>query len=108
MKRGAHGIYLVTLLLNLILFCGPRFSEAAPNLINYQGELADSGGTPVPDGSYTMIFRIFDAAVAGTPLWEESQSVATANGIYNVLLGSGTINPSYGAFDATLFSADNR
>jgi len=86
----------------------PSFSQAAPNLINYQGSLTDSGGTPVTDLAVSMTFRIYDAATGGTPLWEETQTVAVTNGIYNVLLGSSTANPAYGTFDPSLFSGDSR
>lgn len=61
-----------------------------PHLINYQGRLTDASDTPLPDGSYGIVFRIYDAESAGNLLWQETQSVITKNGIFNVLLGAVT------------------
>ncbi len=70
-----------------------------PQLINYQGSLADASGNPVNNPSQSMTFKIFDAATAGTLLWQETQTVAVTNGIFNVLLGSAVSIP------LTLFDA---
>jgi hypothetical protein len=80
----------------------PSMVGAAPDEVNFQGRLSDSGGAPVTDPAVTMIFRVFDDELAGTKLWEETQSVDVQEGIYNVILGSSTL------FDADLFSSDNR
>ena len=62
---------------------------AAPQLINYQGRLTDNVGNPVADGSYSVVFTIHDAAVAGTSVWTETHiSVTITNGLFNVLLGT--------------------
>jgi hypothetical protein len=62
-----------------------------PHLINYQGRLTDKEGKPVTDGTYQVIFRIFDAATAGNLLWEETHaSVLIQKGIFSILLGSVT------------------
>jgi hypothetical protein len=56
--------------------------------INYQGRLTDpSTGDPVPNGTYTMRFELYDDATAGTLLWDSgNQSVQVANGLFNVKL----------------------
>lgn len=59
---------------------------AVPHLINYQGKLMDSSGNPVPDDTYSITFGIYDAATGGSKLWEETQSVAVATGVFGVLL----------------------
>ncbi len=102
-KKRAIIIFLFIILLGLT---PAGTSLAAPNSVNYQGILNDSAGNPVPDQAYSMVFRIYDAATAGTLLYAESQSVSTVNGIYNALLGTGTV--TVGTFDPALFSADNR
>lgn len=59
-----------------------------PHLINYQGRLTDTGGTPL-NGAYAITFRIYDAETAGNLLWEEAQTGVVVNkGIFSVLLGS--------------------
>lgn len=63
---------------------------AVPHLINYQGRLTDSTGTPL-NGSYALTFRIYDSETAGGMLWEETHTgVVIQKGIFSVLLGSVT------------------
>lgn len=67
---------------------------AVPNCINYQGELTDSEGKAL-DGTYDMIFRLYDAATGGGLLWSENQpAVTVTGGIYNVELASVTPFPN--------------
>lgn len=63
-----------------------------PQLINYQGQLTNSSGNP-SNGTFTMVFRIFDVATAGTALYTETQTVTVSGGIFNVLIGSVTPVP---------------
>lgn len=63
-----------------------------PMLLNYQGQLKDSSGTP-ENGTFSMTFKFFDSATGGTQLptslpWSETQNVAVIDGQFNVLLGS--------------------
>lgn len=69
----------------------------APQLINYQGNL-NQNGSPA-NGTFSMTFSIYDSETDGNQLWSETQSVAVANGSFNVLLGSVT------AFPGNLFTA---
>lgn len=73
-----------------------------PQAINYQGILTDAGGTAVPDGTYQLTFRLYDAPTGGSPLWEETQgSVTVTKGIFNVSLGS--VTPFNLPFDEQYF-----
>ncbi|MBM4456448.1 MAG: hypothetical protein FJ011_01575 [Chloroflexi bacterium] len=70
----------------------PAAPEAASTgTIAYQGRLADATGAPLT-GTYNMIFRLYDAAAGGTPLWGEpwtgSNGVKVSDGLFNVMLGS--------------------
>ncbi|MDP2896140.1 MAG: tail fiber domain-containing protein [bacterium] len=85
--------------------------EGVPLLINYQGDLGSpSTGEPVPDGDYDMVFRIYDVPGGGEMLWTGTHSTANGNavavsdGIFSVILGSGTGN----ALDASAFSEADR
>ena len=70
------------------------FAQATPpGRINYQGVVRDSSGVPL-NGSVTMTFRFYDAASAGTLLWEElydaalhSPQVAVSSGLFTLPLG---------------------
>jgi hypothetical protein len=72
--------------------------------IAYQGRLADAGGAPLT-GTYTMIFRIYNAATGSVPLWTEqwtgSNSVQVSDGLFNVMLGSMT------AISQTMITGNN-
>jgi hypothetical protein len=78
----------MALLLVLAIYAG---AQNVPTSINYQGRLTTSTGDPVPDGSYGVIFTIYDSAVGGDSKWTETRSVNTDSGYFAVILGS--INP---------------
>ncbi|MBU0508783.1 tail fiber domain-containing protein [bacterium] len=69
-----------------------------PQLVNYQGFLTDSDGSPL-DTVVAMTFKMYDAASSGTQLWTETQPACTVRvGLFNVLLGSVVAIPdSFGA-----------
>src|SRR3972149_2527841 len=73
-----------------ILF--PLTSEAlasgCPNLVNYQGRVTDTAGTPGSDGAHSFEFRIFSSPTGGTPLWTDSTNLVTSSGLFNHILGS--------------------
>ena len=65
------------------------WAQNVPQIIDYQGRLADSDGNYL-NGVFTVDFLIFHVETYGTPVWIETQDVATDNGIFHVLLGSVT------------------
>jgi len=83
-----------------ILVFSSIFVFATPQIINYQGILTDSGGTPIA-GSRSVEFKIWNAASGGSLLWTETQNVNVDNGLFSVLLGSVTPIPN------TVFASDN-
>ncbi len=68
-----------------------------PGQINYQGQLTDDLGVPVPDGTYTMQFHLFETETGVDELWNspngEEQVVTVTGGIYTVQLGA--VEPLY-------------
>lgn len=57
-------------------------------MINYQGKVTDAVGTPVPDDTYTMQFRIYNTPNGGSPLWNSGNiNVTVSDGIFEVSLG---------------------
>lgn len=86
-QRG-RGLGL-SLLLTSLLPLRPAFAQV-PQLIRYQGQAVDSQGVPL-EGPYTLTFRLYDAATAGTLLWQEPQNnVTLSKGHFSVLLGQVT------------------
>jgi len=73
-----------------VLCIGLSYADV-PSLMNYQGRLTDAGGAPV-QGTKSMMFEFRDAPAAGNLLggFSETQSVAVAKGLFNVLIGSAT------------------
>jgi len=84
---------------------------SVPMLITYEGELrSPTTGEPVPDGSYDMLFRIYDVPSGGTALWQGAYTTASGSpvqvmhGILSVILGSGAGNE----LSSSIFSGADR
>ncbi len=69
-----------------------------PRTLNYQGTLATSSGL-VPDGNYSVTFRLYTASSGGSAVWTEAQLVSTRTGVFNALLGK--IIPLPAAFNTS-------
>lgn len=93
----------------LLFACGALLPAAAavaqiPRTISYQGVLTDPSGNLVPDGSYTIGVRLYDAATGGSPVYFETHaSVAVVRGVFNLIIGSVTPLPSGLSFDRAYF-----
>jgi hypothetical protein len=91
MKQGSFSLALFGLL--GLLTASPVYAQvnAAPSLLNYQGRIANSDGNPVPDGTYSIRFSLWDAASAGTEKWNQTiANVQVKNGTFAVLLNTNT------------------
>ncbi len=96
-----------------IFFMKPQTAHAGINhQINFQGKLTNPDGTNVANSTYSVRFRFYNDATADAAnacsanscLWEETQSVSTTDGIFNVSLGSSTSLPGSVDFNtASLF-----
>jgi len=82
---------ILTFLLLWTVVCGPSNVQAdIPHLISHQGRLTNTAGAPVPNGTYSVTFRLYTAEAGGSPLWTETHSVTASDGIFEVLMGSNT------------------
>ncbi len=87
----------------LILALGLPMLQAAtpPDLLHYEGVLRDASGAP-EEGSFDMIFRFFDAEVAGDEVLIDQHlaagtgAVAVSGGLFDVALGSGDVSDGSG------------
>lgn len=86
-------------LIALACLAGIAVSAVAqvPPTLSYQGVLTDASGMAVPDGQYSITFRIYDVASGSSHLWAEFKSVEVHKGIFNVILGE--VTPFALAFD---------
>lgn len=96
MKTQIKKLGLIIGLAAMILGSIPLAQAAVNKQINYQGKLTrPSDGQPVADGSYNVIFRIYDAASGGNCLWSArgtcisptAKSVSTSGGVFTTVLG---------------------
>lgn len=65
--------------------------HAAASTIHFQGKLTNPDGTNVTDGTYSILFTVYDGGTdtgGGTNVWSETQSTTVSNGIFDVYLGS--------------------
>lgn len=81
-----------------LLACLEGRAQTVPALINYQGQLLDAGGNPMPTGDYTIEVRLFPVDSGGAVLWGpqifNGQSgtglgprVPVVQGRFNIVLG---------------------
>jgi len=75
-----------------LLICNLAYADV-PKLINFQGRLTDASGKFVPDGNYTLTFKLYNDSTGGSSKWSEVQLVSVAKGLFNVVLGSVTPIP---------------
>lgn len=82
-------------LLTLALSASVALADV-PTLINYQGKLNDANGKPVT-GSLRLVFGFYEGETPPQPglpdpaIYAEEQTVAVQNGVFNVLIGNGTV-----------------
>jgi hypothetical protein len=62
-------------------------AAGAPQLVNVQGLLTNSGDEPVADGTYEVTFAIYDDDNSGSALWTEVRNVTTEDGLFTIILG---------------------
>ena len=74
--------------------------KGVPHEINYQGWLGTADDTTGVTGTFTMVFKIYDAETDGNNLWSETHEVQVSHGVFNVILGS--VNP----IPAEIFTGD--
>lgn len=109
-KKAVFSLLAISLIFSFLTYF-PITTEAAINLkLNYQGKLTDSSGTTVSDGSYNIVFKLYTVASGGSALWTgthttaNGNAVSVADGLFSVLLGSGTGNSLSGVdFNQTLY-----
>lgn len=86
-KRGTTLLWLF-----LLLSISTSLSAGTRDGLFYQGLLFDPNGSPI-EGTLPMTFRIYTSSTGGTPLWEETQSIALSEGIFTAELGGTTTFP---------------
>lgn len=74
-----------------ILVPGKTTLAAVPSTVAVGGTLISAGGGPAADGNYITLFRLYQAASGGSPVWFEGPlDLAVKNGSFSYTLGSKT------------------
>lgn len=63
-----------------LLVFGVTSASAAEVAVPVHGRLASSSGGPVADGSYPMVFALYDSEKAAKPLWQEKAVAVKVQG----------------------------
>ena len=103
MKSGKL-IFVISVLVGFVAILA--VAQSVPQLINYQGRLTDSSGQPLSDGSTVdLTFAFYGVDSGSTPLYLTvlQGNVVVTGGLYNVLIGSGTITPGVESTLAEVF-----
>ena len=105
----SHRLHSWVLSCALVLLTVSLASGAGtPSLMSYQGRLTDVGGSSL-DGSYSLVFTIYDDPVASAPgniMWQETHpSVTVTGGLFSVVFGAGTPAVS---LNESVFSSPDR
>lgn len=83
-----RSLSLVLIFLVLVAMGGVPALAATPQLLNYQGYLANPADSALTT-NVVMTFTLYDAPTNGNTLWTEIHpTVSVAKGLFNVLLGS--------------------
>lgn len=76
---------LSTILVGLLIISSSIL--AVPIELAHQGRLLDSQSQPV-NGSYDITYRLFETSSSTQVLWQETQLVNVADGLFSVILGT--------------------
>ncbi len=101
---GMLGFFFLTIA-TLLIATDINAATGINQQISFQGKVVNANGTNVTNGSYTFVFRLYDAASGGTQLWTDTETLTVTDGIFQYNLGSDTVNaPLPGSVD---FNTDN-
>jgi hypothetical protein len=101
-RKRQYTLSTVVCAIALSVLCGASSAQAFSQVLSFQGRLCATDGKPVPDGHYSVQFTIYDAAIGGNSLWQETQDVTQIGGVFAVRLGS--VSP----FQPDLFTGGDR
>lgn len=84
----SHFLSTKTLVVFTLMLAFAGIAGAQNPKISMQGALKSANGSSVPDGTYTVVFKLYTTETGGSPVWEETAQVDVVGGIYSHYLGS--------------------
>ena len=93
MKKSRLVTVVAAVLCFLLLTALSTMAQQSVEVINYQGKLTNSDGSPLEDGTYSAMFEIFDTpspAQGQDPLWKSADDlkITVIEGVFSVELGA--------------------
>ena len=72
----------------LIVTILPNIGQAQiPRTLSYQGVLSDETGSPKPDGSFALTFRLYDIDTGVDAICAETKTLEVTRGLFHTVLG---------------------
>jgi len=87
----------------LLLSFPSSASASIPQYLPMSARLMTTDYENVPNGTYSIRFRIYDSSTGGNVLWEETQSVSVIRGVFSVTLGTSTSLSSVNLASSSLY-----
>jgi len=87
MTLNNHKYRVVLIALLALIAANYGFAQDVPSAISYQGKLTDTAGQPLPDGTYSIQFKLYAVETGGAAFWSSSIiSVQTHGGVFTTFL----------------------
>lgn len=81
----------ITLFAIALSLAVPSLGQSPPMMVNYQGRLSQISGLLFPNGPAEVRVKLWDAATAGSPVWDSGiLTVQVRDGVFSALLEGGT------------------
>ena len=77
-------------------------AAAPPNIIQYQGRILNTAGSPITDTTASISFQLYSALTGGTCLWSNSSSTCATTTAETVTLTEGLISRELGNTDVSV------
>ena len=72
----------------LLVFAATAPAQTSiPRMFTYQGVLTAPNGNAVANGPYEVTIRLYATPTGGPALWEETHTITTVNGVFDVVMG---------------------
>jgi hypothetical protein len=95
--------HISLLILLGILASSTSLIAQVPRTISFQGVLTDGTGEAISDGQHELLIRLYDSQQGGQVVFTETHFTEVTDGLFNILIGSVSLIPSFLEFDQAYF-----
>jgi len=80
MKNKITNVFFGLVITFVFLFLAIAPASAAINpQINFQGKITNPDGTNIANGSYSIVFSLYNVGTAGTAIWTETDTATVTS-----------------------------